>query len=71
MSDDRVCMSLYQQRISFWTTTCVLDRGLEDGGKMLGTAVDCYPGRDISTGSPQESLGLEDSREIDVGSSRE
>ena len=65
------CPSLYASISTenfFLDTNFILDRGLEDGGKMVGEALDCYPGRDISRGSPQVSL--EDSREIDVGKSR-
>ena len=37
-------MSLFLQRISYWDITCILDGGLEDGGKMLGKDLDCSPG---------------------------
>ena len=42
-------MSLYLQRSYFKTTTCIFDRGSENGGNIFGKDLDCYPGCDITS----------------------
>lgn len=61
---------LYNYRSYFWITSCILDRGSEDGGKMLGEDLDCSPVCDIPSSITTGKLGaggIEKVKEREVG----
>ena len=51
-------MSLYKQRNSLWTTTCIFVRDSENGGKIFGKDLDCYPDCEISSRITTGKLGI-------------